>query len=92
MDGTCDPTRTRSPTHEHILRPRRSADATWPLRWSTGRGPGEGSGLDRSLGDKVVNPPSEAIVLCMDEKSSVQALDRIQPSSPMAKGRVATMT
>ena len=39
-----------------------------------------------------LNPPDEAIVLGMDEKSSVQALDRTQPSLPMVKGRAATMT
>ena len=39
-----------------------------------------------------LNPPEQAIVLCMDEKSSVQALDRTQPSLPMKKGRAATMT
>jgi transposase len=39
-----------------------------------------------------LNPPENAIVLCMDEKSSVQALDRTQPSLPMVKGRAATMT
>ena len=39
-----------------------------------------------------VNPPEKAIVLCMDEKSSVQALDRTQPSLPMTKGRAATMS
>ncbi len=37
-------------------------------------------------------PPDKAIVLCLDEKSSVQALDRTQPSLPMIKGRAATMT
>jgi transposase len=39
-----------------------------------------------------VNPPDNAVVLCLDEKSSVQALDRTQPSLPMTKGRAATMT
>jgi transposase len=39
-----------------------------------------------------VAPPDKAIVLCLDEKSSVQALDRTQPSLPMTKGRAATMT
>ncbi len=39
-----------------------------------------------------LNPPENAIVLCMDEKSQVQALDRTQPSLPMTKGRAATMT
>src|SRR5665213_2516169 len=37
-------------------------------------------------------PPEQAIVLCLDEKSSVQAMDRTQPSLPMVKGRAATMT
>jgi transposase len=39
-----------------------------------------------------LNPPDKAVVLCMDEKSQVQALDRTQPSLPMKKGRAATMT
>ncbi len=33
-----------------------------------------------------LNPPEKAIVLCADEKSSVQALDRTQASLPMVKG------
>jgi len=39
-----------------------------------------------------VNPPKNAIVLCMDEKSQVQALERSQPSLPTKKGRAGTMT
>jgi len=39
-----------------------------------------------------LNPPENAIVLCMDEKSQIQALDRTQPSLPMKKGRAGTMT
>ena len=39
-----------------------------------------------------LSPPEKAIVLCMDEKSSVQALDRTQPSLPMKPGRAQTMT
>ena len=39
-----------------------------------------------------LNPPENAIVLCADEKSSVQALDRTQASLPMTKGRGETMT
>jgi hypothetical protein len=39
-----------------------------------------------------LNPPEKAIVLCMDEKSSIQALDRTQPSLPMTKGGAETMT
>ena len=39
-----------------------------------------------------LNPPDNAIVLCVDEKSAIQALDRTQPSLPMFKGRCGTMT
>jgi transposase len=37
-------------------------------------------------------PPEHALVLCCDEKSQVQALDRTQPGLPMKKGRAQTMT
>jgi len=54
---------------------------------------------DRRFEEKLVdvvglylNPPENAIVLCMDEKSQIQALDRTQPSLPMKKGRAGTMT
>ena len=39
-----------------------------------------------------LSPPEHALVLCCDEKSQVQALDRTQPGLPMKKGRAATMT
>lgn len=39
-----------------------------------------------------VAPPAHAVVLSMDEKSQIQALDRTQPGLPMKKGRGATMT
>ena len=39
-----------------------------------------------------LNPPEKAVVLCMDEKTQIQALDRTQPSLPMKKGRCGTMT
>jgi len=39
-----------------------------------------------------LNPPDKAIVLCVDEKSQIQALDRTQPGLPMKKGRCGTMT
>jgi transposase len=39
-----------------------------------------------------MSPPEHAIVLCCDEKSQVQALDRTQPGLPMKKGRAGTMT
>ena len=39
-----------------------------------------------------LNPPEKAVVLCMDEKTSIQALDRTQASLPMVKGRAGTTT
>src|SRR3979411_1874877 len=39
-----------------------------------------------------LNPPDKALVLCVDEKSQIQALDRSQPGLPMKKGRCGTMT
>lgn len=39
-----------------------------------------------------LNPPDKALVLCVDEKSQIQALDRTQPGLPMEKGRAGTMT
>ena len=39
-----------------------------------------------------LNPPDQAIVLCVDEKSQIQALDRTQPGLPLKKGRCGTMT
>jgi transposase len=39
-----------------------------------------------------VDPPEHAIVLSVDEKSQIQALDRTQPGLPMKKGRAGTMT
>jgi transposase len=54
---------------------------------------------DKKFIEKVVdvvglylNPPEHALVLCADEKTSVQALDRTQPGLPMVKGRLGTMT
>ena len=39
-----------------------------------------------------MNPPEHALVLCVDEKSQIQALDRTQPGLPLKKGRAATTT
>jgi transposase/DNA-binding XRE family transcriptional regulator len=39
-----------------------------------------------------LNPPDKSLVLCVDEKSQIQALDRTQPSLPLKKGRLGTMT
>jgi transposase len=54
---------------------------------------------DREFADKLrdivglyVDPPAHAVVLSVDEKSQIQALDRTQPGLPMKKGRAGTMT
>ncbi len=39
-----------------------------------------------------LNPPQQAMVLCVDEKSQMQALDRTQPGLPLKKGRCGTLT
>jgi transposase len=39
-----------------------------------------------------LNPPQRALVLCLDEKSQIQALDRTQPGLPLKKGRCGTLT
>jgi len=39
-----------------------------------------------------LNPPERAVVLCFDEKSQCQALERSQPSLPLTPGRAGTMT
>ena len=39
-----------------------------------------------------IDPPAHAIVLSVDEKSQIQALNRTQPGLPMKKGRLGTMT
>ena len=39
-----------------------------------------------------LSPPENAVVFCVDEKSSIQALDRTQPGLPMKKGQAGTMT
>lgn len=39
-----------------------------------------------------LNPPQQAMVLCVDEKTQIQALDRTQPGLPLKKGRCGTMT
>jgi transposase len=54
---------------------------------------------DKKFVEKVIdvvglylNPPERSLVLCADEKTSVQALDRTQPGLPLVKGRLGTMT
>jgi transposase len=54
---------------------------------------------DPHFADKVIDvvglyldPPEHALVLCVDEKSQIQALDRTQPSLPIYPGRCGTLT
>ena len=46
----------------------------------------------QDVGGLYLCPPDRALVLSVDEKSQVQALDRTQPGLPMKKGRAGTMT
>jgi transposase len=46
----------------------------------------------RDIVGLYVDPPSRAVVLSVDEKSQIQALDRTQPGLPLKKGRAGTMT
>lgn len=39
-----------------------------------------------------LDPPDKAVILCVDEKTQIQALDRTQPGLPIKKGRCGTMT
>lgn len=47
--------------------------------------------LDTIVG-LYLNPPDHALVLCCDERSQIQALDRTQPGLPLKRGRGETMT
>jgi hypothetical protein len=46
----------------------------------------------RDIVGLYVDPPAHSVVLSVDEKSQIQALDRSQPGLPMKKGRAGTMT
>ena len=46
----------------------------------------------RDIVGLYLNPPDKSLVLCVDEKSQIQALDRTQPGLPLKKGRCGTMT
>ena len=50
------------------------------------------AGKLRDVVGLYVDPPAHAIVLSIDEKSQIQALDRTQPGLPLKKGRLGTMT
>ena len=65
-----------------------------PHRWRTFK-----LSTDPAFADKLhdivglyVSPPAHAVVLSVDEKSQIQALDRTQPGLPLKKGRGATLT
>ena len=46
----------------------------------------------RDIVGLYLDPPAHAVVLSIDEKSQIQALDRTQPGLPLKRGRAATMT
>jgi hypothetical protein len=60
-------------------------------RFKVSRDPNFAQKLEDIVG-LYMNPPEHAVVLCCDEKSQIQALDRTQPGLPLKKGRAATMT
>ena len=65
-----------------------------PHRWKTfklSRDPAFATKL-RDIVGLYVDPPAHAVVLSVDEKSQIQALDRTQPGLPMKPGRLGTMT
>jgi transposase len=73
----------------HLAKPRPAA-ASNPAIQAVQR-----SAIRRQIRDIVglyVNPPEHAVVLSVDEKSQIQALDRTQPGLPLKKGRCGTMT
>jgi transposase len=69
----------------HGLKPHRVR------RFKVSRDPNFAQKLEDIVG-LYMNPPEHAVVLCCDEKSQVQALDRTQPGLPLKKGRASTMT
>ena len=50
----------------------------------------EAVGISPSGVGLYLDPPERAVVLCVDEKSQIQALDRTQPGLPLKKDRAAT--
>ena len=57
---------------------------TNPVRWLS-------AALREFCRSDYISPPEHATVLCCDEKSQMQALDRTQPGLPLKKGRTKTM-
>lgn len=71
--------------HKHGLKPHLSRS------FKVSNDPAFAEKLEAIVG-LYLNPPEHAIVLCADEKSQIQALDRTQPGLPIKKGRCGTMT
>ena len=71
--------------HSHGLKPHLVAT------FKVSRDPEFAGKLEAIVG-LYLNPPEHALVLCVDEKSEIQALDRTQPGLPLKKGRAQTMT
>jgi transposase len=71
--------------HKHGLKPHLSRT------FKVSNDPQFAEKLEAILG-LYLNPPEHALVLCADEKSQIQALDRTQPGLPLKKGRCGTMT
>lgn len=71
--------------HKHGLKPHRVRT------FKVSRDPRFVEKLEDIVG-LYLSPPEHALVLCCDENSQVQALDRTQPGLPLKKGRAATMT
>ncbi len=65
-----------------------------PHRWRVFKLSGDPAFVDKlhAIVGLYVSPPAHAVVLSVDEKSQIQALDRTQPGLPLKKGRGATMT
>ena len=71
--------------HAHALKPH------LVKRFKISRDPRFAAKVEDVVG-LYLNPPDKALVLCVDEKSQIQALDRTQPGLPLKKGRAGTMT
>ena len=71
--------------HKHGLKPHRVKS------FKLSNDPHFAEKLDDIVG-LYVHPPEHALVLCLDEKTQIQALDRTQPGLPLKKGRCQTMT
>ena len=79
----CNASGPRRASKPHLVSPSSRSRGNDPLF--------EGEGSPNVVG-LYMNPPDRALVLCVDEKSQIQALDRTQPGLPMKKGRAASMT